>query len=122
MKKIVFTGGGSAGHVLPNVAIIQELLKKGTYDVSYFGSDGIEKELVSALKIPYYQVDCPKLYRGHDFHKNVQNLSEKKYKLSVIVVEGDEFFGTNVTCMAAWCSCGNRVIPFETFIRRHSRR
>ena len=74
MKKIVFTGGGSAGHVLPNVAIIQELLKKGTYDISYFGSDGIEKELISALKIPYYQLDCPKLYRGHDFHKNVQNL------------------------------------------------
>ena len=74
MKKIVFTGGGSAGHVLPNIAIIQELLKRGTYDVYYFGSSGIEKELVSALKIPYYEMACPKLYRGTDFYKNMQNL------------------------------------------------
>ncbi len=74
MKKIVFTGGGSAGHVLPNVAIIQELLKKGNFDVCYFGSDGIEKELVSPLQIPYYTLECPKLYRGNDFHKRMQNL------------------------------------------------
>lgn len=74
MKKIVFTGGGSAGHVLPNVAIIQELLKKGRYDLAYFGSGGIEKELIAPLKIPYYQIDCPKLYRGTDFSKAVRNL------------------------------------------------
>lgn len=74
MKKIVFTGGGSAGHVLPNVAVIQELFKKGRYDVYYFGSGGIEKELIEPLKIPYYQIDCPKLYRGTDVYKNIQNL------------------------------------------------
>ena len=78
MKKIVFTGGGSAGHVLPNVAIIQELLKKGNVDVCYFGSGGIEKELIAPLKIPYYQIDCPKYYRGTDFHKRMQNLKIPK--------------------------------------------
>jgi hypothetical protein len=80
----------------------------------------LEKQYV----VSTYKVGLKKAIAWLETHgyKNVQNLSEKKYKLSVIVVEGDEFFGTNVTCMAAWCSCGNRVIPFETFIRRHSRR
>ncbi len=64
MKKILFTGGGSAGHVLPNVALIEELLSKGRVDVCYMGTDGIEKSLVRELKIPYYTIACPKLVRG----------------------------------------------------------
>ncbi len=64
MKKILFTGGGSAGHVLPNVAIMEELLSQGKIDVCYMGTDGIEKGLIAPLKIPYYSIACPKLIRG----------------------------------------------------------
>ncbi len=64
MKKILFTGGGSAGHVLPNIALIEELLSKGEVDVCYMGTEGIERELIPPLKIPYHTIQCPKLIRG----------------------------------------------------------
>ena len=64
MKKILFTGGGSAGHVVPNLALIEDLLKRGDVDVCYMGTNGIEKRLVSAYKIPFYEISCPKLVRG----------------------------------------------------------
>ncbi len=64
MKKVLFTGGGSAGHVLPNIALIEELLSSGDADVCYMGTDGIEKRLIADWKIPYYQIECPKLIRG----------------------------------------------------------
>lgn len=64
MHKILFTGGGSAGHAVPNVAIIEEILKTGEADVCYIGSAGIEKELVGALKIPYFQIEPPKFIRA----------------------------------------------------------
>ncbi len=64
MKKILFTGGGSAGHVLPNVALIDEILARGNAEVCYMGSEGIEKELIAPKKIPYYTISCPKLVRG----------------------------------------------------------
>ena len=45
VKKIVLTGGGTAGHVTPNIALLPELKKQG-YDVHYIGSyEGIEKIL-----------------------------------------------------------------------------
>ncbi len=62
MKKIVFTGGGSAGHVVPNIALMEELQTK--YDLCYCGTDGIEKGLIAPLKIPYAQIACPKFIRG----------------------------------------------------------
>jgi UDP-N-acetylglucosamine--N-acetylmuramyl-(pentapeptide) pyrophosphoryl-undecaprenol N-acetylglucosamine transferase len=64
MKKIVFTGGGSAGHVIPNIAIIRELFKDPAFDLYYFGTDGIEQRLVAPLKIPYFTFAPPKLVRG----------------------------------------------------------
>ena len=64
MKKILFTGGGSAGHVVPNLALIRDLKKTGGYDISYLGSDGIEKNLVSGADIPFYEISCPKLVRS----------------------------------------------------------
>ena len=63
MKKIVLTGGGTAGHVTPNIALIP-FLKENGYDVHYIGSyDGIEKRLVSDLGIPYYGISSGKLRR-----------------------------------------------------------
>lgn len=75
MKKILFTGGGSAGHVIPNIALIEELLSEGKTDVCYIGTDGIEKDIVAAYKIPYHTISCPKLVRGKSlnaFKNNIQ--------------------------------------------------
>ena len=66
MKKIVLTGGGTAGHVTPNIALIPELQKNG-YEVHYIGSyDGIEKKLIEELGIPYYGISSDKLRRYFD--------------------------------------------------------
>jgi UDP-N-acetylglucosamine--N-acetylmuramyl-(pentapeptide) pyrophosphoryl-undecaprenol N-acetylglucosamine transferase len=62
-KRIVFTGGGTAGHVTPNLALINYFLKEG-FAVSYIGSKhGIEKKIISAIDIPFYSVQSGKLRR-----------------------------------------------------------
>ncbi len=63
MKKILFTGGGSAGHVLPNLALMNEIRTAGFADVCYMGTEGIEKGLVEK-NTPFYTISCPKLVRG----------------------------------------------------------
>lgn len=61
--KIVFTGGGTAGHVTPSVPLIQVLQNKGA-TIFYVGSkEGIERSLVAPLNIPYYSVTTGKLRR-----------------------------------------------------------
>lgn len=62
MRKILFTGGGSAGHVMPNIALIDEL--KNNSEIFYIGTDGIEKTLTEKLKIPFYTIQCPKFRRN----------------------------------------------------------
>ncbi len=63
MKKIVLTGGGTAGHVTPNIALLPALRKDG-YEISYIGSyDGIEKKLIEEQKIAYYGISSGKLRR-----------------------------------------------------------
>lgn len=70
--KIVMTGGGTAGHVTPNLALIPGLKEKG-FDVVYIGSKkGIEKEIVKANNIPYYEISSGKLRRYFDF-KNISD-------------------------------------------------
>lgn len=66
MKHIVLTGGGTAGHVTPNIALIPKLQEAG-YTISYIGSyDGIEKKLIEELGIPYYGISSGKLRRYFD--------------------------------------------------------
>ncbi|MDR3090761.1 MAG: undecaprenyldiphospho-muramoylpentapeptide beta-N-acetylglucosaminyltransferase [Clostridiales bacterium] len=61
--KIVFTGGGTAGHVVPCIAVM-ELLRKEGYGVEYIGSfAGIERELVGAFGAPYHSVATGKVRR-----------------------------------------------------------
>ena len=66
MKHIILTGGGTAGHVTPNIALIPALQEKG-YKISYIGSyNGIEKQLIEELGIPYYGIASGKLRRYFD--------------------------------------------------------
>lgn len=66
MKKIILTGGGTAGHVTPNIALIPELQRRG-YEIHYIGSkDGIEKKLMGDFDIPYYGISSGKLRRYFD--------------------------------------------------------
>lgn len=62
-KKILFTGGGSAGHVTPNLALIKKFEQKG-WEINYIGSQtGIEKEIITKLAMPYYSIATGKLRR-----------------------------------------------------------
>ena len=66
MKKIVLTGGGTAGHVTPNIALLPRLKELG-YEIHYIGSyDGIEKRLIEDFNIPYYGISTGKLRRYFD--------------------------------------------------------
>ena len=72
MKHIVLTGGGTAGHVTPNLALIPRLKEQG-YRISYIGSyAGIEKQLIEDAGIPYYGIATGKLRRYID----LKNLSD----------------------------------------------
>jgi UDP-N-acetylglucosamine--N-acetylmuramyl-(pentapeptide) pyrophosphoryl-undecaprenol N-acetylglucosamine transferase len=63
MKKIVLTGGGSAGHVVPNLSLLP-YLKKSFGDIEYIGGAGIEKQIICReADIPYHQITCVKLRR-----------------------------------------------------------
>lgn len=72
MKKIILTGGGTAGHVTPNIALLPKLLDIPC-EVSYIGSKrGIERDLIEAENIPYYGISSGKLRRYLD----LKNLSD----------------------------------------------
>lgn len=72
MKKIVLTGGGTAGHVTPNLALIPSLQELG-YEIHYIGSyQGIEKKLIENAGIPYHGISSGKLRRYFD----VKNFSD----------------------------------------------
>ena len=63
MKRIILTGGGTAGHVTPNIALLPKLQEMG-FDIHYIGSYiGIEKELIEPFGIPYHGISSGKLRR-----------------------------------------------------------
>ena len=72
MKRIILTGGGTAGHVTPNIALIPRLQELG-YQIQYIGSyQGIEKELIEPFGIPYHGISSGKLRR----YFSVQNFTD----------------------------------------------
>lgn len=99
MKTIVLTGGGTAGHVTPNLALIPELLKEG-WNIKYIGTEnGIEKELIERENIDYYSVSSGKLRRYlskeniTDVFKVIKGVKEataliKKIKPEVVFSKG----------------------------------
>lgn len=99
MKKIILTGGGTAGHVTPNLALIPSLKNSG-YEIHYIGSyQGIERKLIEGANIPYEGISSGKLRRYFDF-KNfsdplrvVKGYTEalklmKKYKPDIVFSKG----------------------------------
>ena len=72
MKTIVLTGGGTAGHVTPNIALIPFLKKEG-WSIQYIGSKtGIEKDLITKENIPYHGISSGKLRR----YVSLENLKD----------------------------------------------
>lgn len=72
MKTIVLTGGGTAGHVTPNIALIPKLKEEG-FNIVYIGSHtGIEKGLIEKENIKYYGISSGKLRR----YRSLENLKD----------------------------------------------
>lgn len=72
MQRIVLTGGGSAGHVTPNIALLP-FLKEAGFEITYMGSyDGIEKKLIEDFDIPYAGISTGKFRRYLD----IKNLTD----------------------------------------------
>lgn len=72
MKKILMTGGGSAGHVTPNIALMKQLQARG-FEIHYAGlKDGIEHSLVCAVPgVIFHEIESGKLRR----YLSVKNLA-----------------------------------------------
>ena len=114
MKRIVLTGGGTAGHVTPNIALIPTLQKEG-FEVHYIGSyDGIERKLIEEMGIPYYGISSGKLRRYFDLKnfsdpfKVIKGYSEakkllKKLQPDVVFSKGG-FVTVPVVIAAKHCS------------------
>lgn len=112
-KTVVLTGGGTGGHVTPNIALLPYLKQKG-YKVCYIGSaDGMERDLIRPLGIPYYGIDSERLNRYFTvanltmpFHV-IRGLFQarkllKKLKPDVVFSKGG-FVSVPVVIAAHWC-------------------
>ena len=67
MRTLALTGGGSAGHVVPNLALIPQLKEK--FRLVYIGTEGIERELLKGTGVPFYTIRAAKFVRG-SLYKN----------------------------------------------------
>ena len=77
MKKIILTGGGTAGHVTPNLALLPSLQKE-EFEIRYIGSyNGIERRLIEETGIPYDGISSGKLRRYFDI-KNFSSESPER--------------------------------------------
>lgn len=62
MNRIAFTGGGTAGHIVPNLALLPYL--ENTFDdFCYIGSCEMEERLCKNAGVPFYRVSTAKLAR-----------------------------------------------------------
>ena len=87
MKKVLLTGGGTAGHVTPNIALLPGLKEAG-FEIRYIGSyNGMERGLIEKEGIPYFGISTGKFRR----YLSLKNLSDpirvlKGYAESVKII------------------------------------
>ena len=122
MKKIVMTGGGTSGHVTPNIALMPKLKELG-WDIHYIGSyHGIEKQLIENENIPYYPINAGKLRRYLDL-KNVSDIFRVTdgFRQSIAILrklKPDVLFskGGFVSCPVVWAAwiCKIPVVIHES--------
>lgn len=123
-RKIIMTGGGSAGHVTPNLALVPELKRLG-FEIEYIGTkEGIERNIIESENIKYHYISSGKLRRYFD----VKNFTDpfkvikgvfdaikiiKKEKPNIVFSKGG--FVTVPVVVAAWF-CKVPVIAHESDI------
>ena len=108
--KIVLTGGGTSGHVTPNIALL-DVLKKHFEDIYYIGTEkGVEKTLIEKEGIPFFTIEAGKLRRYIDM-ENVKDIAKifKGYTKSVKILKKlrpDVVFskGGFVSCPVVWAA------------------
>ena len=122
MKTIVLTGGGTAGHVTPNLALLPALGEAG-YRAVYIGSkDGIEKKLAEAAGLEFYGISAGKLRRYlavknvTDAFRVVKGMADavsviRRVRPDVVFSKGG--FVSEPVCLAARL-CGVPVVIHES--------
>ena len=117
MTKVVLTGGGTAGHVMGNLAILPGLRERG-YDIVYIGSEeGIERELIARKQLPYYPISSGKLRRYpswenfKDIFRVLKGIRDAKAALKAIRPDIIFSKGGYVTVPVAFAA-GSLKIPF----------
>ena len=124
MKTIILTGGGTSGHVTPNIALIPGLKEAG-YRICYIGSaNGIESQLIKNENIAYYSISAGKLRRYLDL-KNITDMFRVigglKQSVSIIKkIKPNVLFskGGFVSCPAVWAAwlCKVPIVIHESYI------
>ncbi|MCL2047255.1 MAG: undecaprenyldiphospho-muramoylpentapeptide beta-N-acetylglucosaminyltransferase [Defluviitaleaceae bacterium] len=124
MKKIILTGGGTAGHVIPNLALLASLRKAG-WEAYYIGSsEGLERGLAEGAGLPYYGISSGKLRRYFDM-KNVTDIFRVakgfgEARKIIKEIQPDLVFSKGgfvvVPVLAAARTCGVRSIIHESDI------
>lgn len=122
MKRIILTGGGTAGHITPNIALVP-LLRQAGFDIHYVGlSGGMEEKLIAPLGVPFHGIRGGKLRRYADF-RNVTDLFRisagffesvglmRELKPDLVFSKGG-FVSTPVVWAAS--SCGVPVVSHES--------
>jgi len=115
VKRIIFTGGGSSGHVTPNIALFPELEKLG-YEIHYIGTNsGIEREIIEKEGIPYHVIKAGKLRRYFDLKNIADSLKVMQgfFEAAKIIrkLKPDVVFskGGFVSSPVVWASYVNRI-------------
>ena len=117
MKNIVFTGGGTGGHIMPNLAIIEEL--QG-FKIYYFGTNGLEKEILKNYpNIHFVEISAAKLIRRLTLKNltipfklinSIKQAKDKLKEINPILIFSKGGFVSILTCIA-----GNQLkIPVLT--------
>jgi len=114
-NRIILTGGGTAGHVTPNLALIPKLEELG-FEIHYIGrKSGIEKELVGKTAVPYYGISAGKLRRYFDL-RNISDVLlvaagfvQSLYLVRKLRPQAVFSKGGFVSCPLVWAAWLNRV-------------